>query len=213
MPEQTRYVPAAGRAGLTRFYDLGVRLTMREQLWRPAVIEAVVDVDPVVVVDVGCGTGSLAIPIADLLPGSRVVGVDGDPEVLGLAQAKSGADQVEWIEALAGDLPIDEDDADVVVTSLLLHHLPLDSKRAMLAEARHILRKGGRLIVADWAAPQDLIASAGFFALQVLDGFGTTNDNRRGLIPELIAEAGFAEPERAERVRTALGTFDVLVTD
>jgi ubiquinone/menaquinone biosynthesis C-methylase UbiE len=213
MPEQTRYVPAAGRAGLTRFYDLGVRLTMREQLWRPAVIEAVVDVDPVVVVDVGCGTGSLAIPIADLLPGSRVVGVDGDPEVLGLAQAKPGADQVEWIEALAGDLPIDEDDADVVVTSLLLHHLPLDSKRAMLAEARHILRKGGRLIVADWAAPQDLIASAGFFALQVLDGFGTTNDNRRGLIPELIAEAGFAEPERAERVRTALGTFDVLVTD
>jgi ubiquinone/menaquinone biosynthesis C-methylase UbiE len=155
----------------------------------------------------------LAIPIADLLPGSRVVGVDGDPEVLGLAQAKPGADQVEWIEALAGDLPIDEDDADVVVTSLLLHHLPLDSKRAMLAEARHILRKGGRLIVADWAAPQDLIASAGFFALQVLDGFGTTNDNRRGLIPELIAEAGFAEPERAERVRTALGTFDVLVTD
>lgn len=213
MPEQTRYVPAAGRAGLTRFYDLGVRLTMREQLWRPAVIEAVVDVDPVVVVDVGCGTGSLAIPIADLLPGSRVVGVDGDPEVLGIAQAKPGADQVEWIEALAGELPLDEDDADVVVTSLLLHHLPLDSKRAMLAEARRILRKGGRLIVADWAAPQDVLASAGYFALQVLDGFGTTNDNRHGLIPELIAEAGFTEPERIERVRTALGTFDVLVTD
>jgi ubiquinone/menaquinone biosynthesis C-methylase UbiE len=211
--EQTRYVPAAGRAGLTRFYDLGVRVTMREPLWRPAVVEAVVDVDPVVVVDVGCGTGSLSIPIADLLPGSRVVGVDGDREVLELAQAKPGADQVEWIEALADDVPLDDDAADVVVTSLLLHHLPLASKRAALAEARRILRPGGRLIVADWAAPQDLVASAGFFALQVLDGFATTNDNRHGLIPELISEAGFGGPKRLERVRTALGTFEVLVSD
>jgi ubiquinone/menaquinone biosynthesis C-methylase UbiE len=213
VPEQTRYVPAAGRAGLTRYYDLGVRLTMREPLWRPAVIEAAVEVDPVVVVDVGCGTGALSIPIADLLPGSRVVGVDGDREVLGLARAKPGADQVEWIEALADDLPLDDDAADVVVTSLLLHHLPLATKRATLAEARRVLRPGGRLVVADWAAPQDVVASAGFLALQVLDGFATTNDNRRGLIPRLISEAGFADPERVERVRTILGTFDVLVSD
>jgi ubiquinone/menaquinone biosynthesis C-methylase UbiE len=213
VPEQTRYVPAAGRAGLTRFYDLGVRLTMREHLWRPAVVEAVVDVDPVVVVDIGCGTGSLAIPIAELLPGSRVIGIDGDPEVLGLAQAKPGADQIEWIEARADSLPLEDDESDVVVSSLLLHHLPLASKRAMLAESRRVLRPGGRLIVADWAAPQDLVASAGFFALQVLDGFATTNDNRRGLIPALIEEAGFAAPVRMERIRTALGTFDVLVSD
>jgi len=213
VPEQTRYVPAAGRAGLTRFYDLGVRLTMREQEWRPAVVDAVVEVDPVVVVDVGCGTGALAIPIAERLPGSRIVGVDGDPEVLGLAHAKPGADQVEWIEALAGDLPLDDDAADVVVSSLLLHHLPLSTKRAMLVESRRILRPGGRLVVADWGAPQDVVASVGFFALQMLDGFGTTNDNRHGLIPALISEAGFSDPHRLRRIRTALGTFDVWVSD
>jgi len=185
---------------------------MREPLWRPAVVDAVVEVDPVVVVDVGCGTGALSIPIAERLPGSRVVGVDGDSEVLGLAQAKPGADQVEWVEALADDLPIDDGAADVVVTSLLLHHLPLASKRAMLAEARRVLRTDGRLIVADWAVPQDVVASAGFFVLQLLDGFATTNDNRHGLIPALIDEAGFAEPKRLQRVRTAVGTFDVLVS-
>lgn len=213
MPEQTRYVPAAGRAGLTRFYDLGVRLTMREHLWRSTVVDAAVEVDPVVVVDVGCGTGALSIPIADRLPGSRIVGIDGDPEVLGLAQSKPGADAVEWIEALADELPIDDGDADVVVTSLLLHHLPLATKRAMLAESRRILRPGGRLIVADWGAPQDIVAGVGFLALQVLDGFATTNDNRRGLIPSLIEEAGFSEPKRVQRVRTALGTFDLWVTE
>jgi ubiquinone/menaquinone biosynthesis C-methylase UbiE len=209
----TRYVPAAGRAGLTRFYDAGVRLTMREHLWRPTIVDAVADVSPNVVVDVGCGTGALSIPIAARLPKARVLGVDGDPEVLDIARRKSGAEAVEWIEGLAGALPIDDDEADVVVTSLVLHHLPLATKRELLADAHRILRPGGRLIVADWAAPQDLVASAGFALLQMLDGFATTSDNRRGLIPRLIVQAGFPGPRLLSRIRTVLGTFDVLLTD
>ena len=208
-----RYVPAAGRAGLTRFYDLGVRVTMRESLWRPVIVEAVADRNPAVVVDVGCGTGALSIPIAVRLPSARVVGIDGDPQVLDIARGKPGADAVEWTEGLAGALPLKAGEADVVVTSLVLHHLPLQTKREMLSEAHRVLRRGGRLIVADWAAPQDVVASAGFALLQLLDGFATTNDNRRGLIPQLIVQAGFPEPRLLRRVRTALGTFDVLVTD
>lgn len=208
-----RYVPAAGRAGLTRFYDLGVRVTMRERLWRPVIVEAVADRNPAVVADVGCGTGALSIPIAARLPSARVVGIDGDPQVLDIARGKPGADAVEWTEGLAGALPLQAGAADVVVTSLVLHHLPLQTKREMLSEAHRVLRPGGRLIVADWAAPQDVVASAGFALLQVLDGFATTNDNRHGLIPQLIVQAGFPEPRLLRRVRTALGTFEVLVTD
>lgn len=208
-----RYVPAAGRAGLTRFYDAGVRITMRERLWRPLIVDAVADVAPGTVVDIGCGTGALSIPIAAQLPGARVVGVDGDTEVLEIARAKQGAERVEWVEGLAGSLPLVDGEADVVLTSLVLHHLPLATKRELLADAHRVLRPGGRLIVADWAAPQDVAASAGFAVLQLLDGFATTNDNRRGLIPPLIVQAGFPEPRLLRRVRTALGTFDVLVTD
>jgi ubiquinone/menaquinone biosynthesis C-methylase UbiE len=209
----SRYVPAAGRAGLTRFYDVGVRLTMRERQWRPMIVDAVADVSPKVVVDIGCGTGALSIPVAERLPKARVVGVDGDPEVLDLARSKPGAEAVEWIEGLAGALPMKDGEADVVLTSLVLHHLPPATKRELLADARRVLRPGGRLIVADWAAPQDVVASAGFVLLQMLDGFATTNDNRHGLIPRLIVQAGFPEPRLLRRVRTALGTFDVLVTD
>ena len=208
-----RYVPAAGRAGLTRFYDLGVRVTMRERLWRPVIVEAVADRNPAVVADVGCGTGALSIPIAATLPSARVIGIDGDPQVLDIARGKPGANAVEWTEGLAGALPLQAGEADVVVTSLVLHHLPLQTKREMLSEAHRVLRPGGRLIVADWAAPQDVVASAGFALLQVLDGFATTNDNRHGLIPQLIVQAGFPEPRLLRRVRTALGTFEVLVTD
>ena len=213
MSTEPRYVPAAGRASLTRFYDLGVRLTMREGQWRPLVVEAVADLRPTVVVDVGCGTGSLSIPIAEVLPDARVVGVDGDPEVLAIARSKPGAEAVEWTEGLADSLPLSNADVDVVVTSLVLHHLPRETKREMLAEARRVLRPGGRLVVADWGVPQDIVASAGFAALQLLDGFPTTNDNRRGLIPRLIIETGFPEARLLRRTRTALGTFDVLVSD
>src|SRR5688500_2636286 len=93
-----RYVPAAGRAGLTRFYDAGVRLTMRERLWRPLIVDAIADKAPKTVVDVGCGTGALSIPIAARLPKARVIGIDGDPQVLDIARRKPGAESVEWRE-------------------------------------------------------------------------------------------------------------------
>ena len=209
----SRYVPAAGRAGLTRFYDAGVRLTMRERLWRPLIVDAVADMSPKTVVDIGCGTGALSIPIAARLPKARVIGSTVIPRCWTSRAASRAPRRSNGREGLAGALPIEDSEADVVVTSLVLHHLPLATKRELLADAHRILRPGGRLIVADWAAPQDLVASAGFVLLQVLDGFATTNDNRRGLIPRLIVQAGFPEPRLLRRIRTALGTFDVLVTD
>lgn len=206
-----RYVPAAGRAGLTRFYDVGVRLTMREHLWRPMIVEQLASNGPNVVVDMGCGTGALAIPIAERLPAARVIGIDGDPAILDLARAKPGADRVEWTHAYANALPVEDRSVDSVVSSLVLHHLPLETKRAALAEARRVLKPDGQLVVADWAKPQDPVMSLAFRGLQLLDGRETTDDNRHGMIPELIAEAGFAAPLKLRRIRTLLGTFEVLL--
>jgi ubiquinone/menaquinone biosynthesis C-methylase UbiE len=207
----SRYVPAAGRAGLTRFYDAGVRLTMRERLWRPMIVEQVVSNGPKLVLDLGCGTGALAIPIAQRLDTARVVGVDGDAEVLDIARSKPGGEAVEWIECFADEVPLEDATVDSVVTSLVLHHLPLTTKLAALTEARRVLRPDGQLVLADWAKPQDPVMSAAFLGLQLLDGFETTNDNREGMIPRLIVDAGFDAPERLRRIRTVLGTFEVLL--
>jgi ubiquinone/menaquinone biosynthesis C-methylase UbiE len=209
--DESRYVPAAGREAFTGLYDIGVRLTMREKRWRPLIVEEIAAVDPDVVVDLGCGTGTLTIPIAERLPDARVVGVDGDPKILDLARAKGGSDRIEWVEGLADDLPFDDGEVDVVVTTLVFHHLPLGVKRAALAEARRVLLPGGRLVVGDWGRPQDPLMSLAFYALQSLDGFGTTNDNRRGMVPELIAETGFEDLRVLRRLRTAVGTFEVMV--
>jgi SAM-dependent methyltransferase len=207
-----RYVPAAGRAAFTRAYDAILALTMRERRWRPALAEAVLAGLPaaVTVVDVGAGTGTLAIALAAARPYARVVAVDGDQRIQALARRKRGAERVEWRLGLADRLPLPDGSADRVVMSLLLHHLGPEGKRAALAEARRVLRPGGRLHVADWGRPSGPLMRAAFLALQLVDGFDGTRDHAAGRLPELIAGAGFADLAVHRRLRTAWGSLELL---
>ena len=127
-----RFVPAAGRAWLTGNYDRVIALTMREDAWRPALIAAAARDcrRGGTVVEVGCGTGSLTIALARARPDANVIGVDGDPAVLGLARRKRDGERVTWIEGLADTFLLPTRSADVLVCSLLLHHLTDDAKAA-----------------------------------------------------------------------------------
>ena len=210
MSTEPRYVPAAGLDALTGVYDVGVRLTMREGRWRRLIVDEIAAARPRVVVDVGCGTGTLTIAAADELREAQIVGLDGDRKVLDLARRKDGSERVEWVEGLADELPFGDGEVDAVMTTLVFHHLPLGIKRAALVEARRVLRPGGRLVVGDWGRPQDPAMSVAFLALQCLDGFANTGDNRRGLVPQIITEAGFDELHVLRRLRTVAGTFEVM---
>jgi SAM-dependent methyltransferase len=209
---EARYVPAAGWHVFTRLFDPVVALTMRERTFRSALREQVLEGvdDDATIVDVGAGTGTLAIALAEAAPKARVVGVDPDPEILEIARAKPGADRVEFEEALAQELPLEDGAAERVVMSLMLHHLEPDAKRSALAEARRILRPGGRLHVADFGRASDPLARAGFLAVQLADGFSNTRDHATGRLPELIRSAGFDEPRRDNRLRTAFGSLELL---
>jgi ubiquinone/menaquinone biosynthesis C-methylase UbiE len=79
-----RYVPAAGRAWLTPLFDPALAATMRERRWRGRLVEEALAGDPKAILDVGCGTGTLAVQLADRAPSVRVIGLDGDPEILRL---------------------------------------------------------------------------------------------------------------------------------
>jgi len=208
LPE--RYVTANGRFLPTSLYDRSIAITMREGAWRPRLVREVLEGEPAEVLDLGCGSGTLAIALA-ATPGShRVTGIDGDPEILGMARAKPGAAEVEWVEGLADHLPFDGQSFDRVVTSLLLHHLDPPVKRAALAEARRVLRPGGRLHVADFGRSQDPVMRVLFAALQVQDGFSNTADHPAGRLPGMMEDAGFADVESRSRLRTTWGTFELL---
>src|SRR4051794_41806324 len=107
--------------------------TMREGTWRPRLTGAVIAGLPPggTVVDVGCGTATQAIAIARARPDARVIGVDGDPQVLALAAAKrGGGEQLELIEGLAGGLPVPTGSAEPGVLSLVPPHPLPPAQRA-----------------------------------------------------------------------------------
>jgi ubiquinone/menaquinone biosynthesis C-methylase UbiE len=211
---QARYVPAAGWRAFTRLYDPVLARTMREKRFRGEMLRRVEADLPQggTVVDVGCGTGTFALALKQRRPVAQVVGVDGDEEILALARAKPGAAGIEWREGLAQELPAASASADVVTTSLVLHHLLPDDKRRALAEMKRALKPEGRLHVADWGRPAGLVMSGLFYAVQAADGFDRTADHRAGRLPAFVEEAGFGPVERYGRIRTGFGVIELLRT-
>ena len=208
-----RYVPAAGRAWLTPFYDAVTAAAMRQTKWRPLLVErAVGSTAAPRILDLGCGTGAMALEIGRLHPHARLVGIDGDPEMLRRASAKARAAGIalELYEARAEQLPLADRSVDSVVSTLVLHHLSAASKRAALSEVRRVLVPGGSLLVADPGRAQDPVMRMAFLAIQVLDGFSNTRENARGRLPGVIAETGFSAVTVLGRYRTGAGTLELI---
>jgi ubiquinone/menaquinone biosynthesis C-methylase UbiE len=106
------------------------------------------------VLDAGCGTGTLALAAwRKVRPDGEVTGIDASPEMVEVARRKarkkgSGATfQVAPIEAL----PFEDGSLDVVLSTLMLHHLPDDLKAKGFAEIARVLKPGGRFVAVDLA--------------------------------------------------------------
>jgi ubiquinone/menaquinone biosynthesis C-methylase UbiE len=213
MPATERYVPAAGRARLTRLYDPVMALTVRERAFRPALVAAVLDGPrPHTVLDIGCGTGTLTAALARADPSVEVLGLDGDEQVLRIARAKNAryGERVRFTRGMADELPAQDASVDRAVASLLLHHLPREAKLRALAEARRVLRPDGLLVIADWGKPHGPLMRAAFLSLQLVDGFQNTSEHAAGRLPALVAQAGFEHTTISARWRTMWGTLEMI---
>ena len=98
------------------------------------------------VLDLCCGTGTLTALAAGRT--GRAVGVDNSPAML--ARAEAARPGVPFVRADATRLPFGDRAFDGVVLSFALHEKDADAGRAMLDEARRVLRPGGLLLVADY---------------------------------------------------------------
>ena len=102
------------------------------------------------VVDLGAGTGLLTLALA---PGVReLVAIDISERMLERLDDRAAADSVDNIEPLVADLrrlPLEDECATLVVSNYAFHHLDDPGKELALAEARRILRPGGRLVICD----------------------------------------------------------------
>jgi ubiquinone/menaquinone biosynthesis C-methylase UbiE len=155
----------------------------------------------------------LALLLARVEPSAHVIGVDPDSDVLAKARRKTGADAVEWHvgmgDALADVVPAGS--AGAVVSSLVLHQCPLPIKRAILASMFTVLRSGGRLVIADYGWQRSTLMRLAFRIVQLADGKEDTEPNARGVLPELMSQAGFRDVREAEVVSTVFGSISIYV--
>ncbi|NDJ90329.1 class I SAM-dependent methyltransferase [Mycolicibacter kumamotonensis] len=206
------FTPALGRLAPARFFDYVAALT-RERLWRGLTVEHLAPRPGDAILDVGCGTGSLALLTARAQPQATVVGLDPDPEVLAVARGKDTQSQVRWLTGM-GDALLDAvgaESMDAVMSSLVLHQCPIAVKRAVLASMFAVLRPGGRLVIADYGWQRTRLMRTAFRIVQLADGKTDTQPNADGVLPELISGAGFVDVREVQVVPTITGSISIYV--
>ena len=158
------------------------------------------------ILDVGCGTGVLTRLACEAAGAAgAALGIDPASDMIRVAQenAQRLGSHVEFKVAVIEQLPFGSAHFDVVLSSLMLHHLPPDLKRAGLREVWRVLKPGGRFVVVDFCRPSKplwwLVAWPFLF-------MHTTADNFRGTLPDYFREAGF-DPVQLKGRRAGILAF------
>lgn len=204
MTDTTRpYLPAAGKHWRLPFYDLmakalgadGARAVLAEQAAvRPGERA----------LEIGCGTGSLLLLLKQAQPTADAIGLDPDPNALAIARRKARRAGValRLDEGFADALPYDDGSIDVVLSSLMFHHVPRAGKAGALREVRRVLKPGGRFHMLDFAGPGS--APRGFLARRI-HGHQQLRDNDEDRVLAMLREAGLDRPQVAGRRPSHLG--------
>jgi ubiquinone/menaquinone biosynthesis C-methylase UbiE len=109
------------------------------------------------VLDIGCGTGTLAIVAKRRVgAGGHVVGIDASPRMIARATLKAARAYVDvsFQTAVVEALPFSDAQFDVVLSTLMLHHLPRKLRRQCAREIRRVLKPQGRVLAIDFASGQ-----------------------------------------------------------
>ncbi len=135
------------------------------------------------VLDVGCGTGTLAMEALQRVGETgRVSGIDPSPQMIARANRKAErvGPAIDFQVGVIEQLSFPDQSFDVVLSTFMMHHLPDDLKRRGLGEIARVLKPGGRLLVLDMKGP------VGPWKSNIADQ------------PALMKEAGFTQVETGE---------------
>lgn len=202
-PERS-YIPAAGQHWLLPLYDPFLWL-LRGDKRKQLLIEQAAILPGMRILDVGCGTGSLAILIKRMYPRTEVIGLDPDPKALSIATQKAERAGVSVVldRGFADQLPYPEASFDRVFSSFMFHHLTLEEKNATLVAIRRVLKNGGSLHLLDFAAPRSAFARA---LGHVFHRLGHVEHGPDGDL-SLMHRAGFVDSEELSHRNTYFGSI------
>ena len=208
MRKSDKYIPALGREWLTPLYDPLIRWAMPEAKRKPRLVDQAHIEPGHRVLDLGCGTGTLAILVKRISPQSEVVGLDGDPKILEIARGKAERARVRipFDLGMAFELAYPDNAFDHVLSSFVFHHLTTENRARTLKEAFRVLRSGGKLNILDLGKPH---GSYAVFISRILRRFEETLDNLHGRLPDMIRNAGFHQGDEPERYMSIFGVLSL----
>jgi len=194
---------------LTPIYDLFVRLLIPEKWLKRDLIAQAYIVPGQRVLDLGAGTGTLAIMIKQIQPEAQVIGLDGDPGILSIAREKASRAGVEisFEPGKAGSLPFSNHIFDRVLSTLVMSLLSRDEKTLAIQEAYRVLKPDGELHIADFGPPH---TGWGKKVAPLVRRFKPISDNLDGILPDLFQNAGFVDIVETRRYATLFGTISTL---
>jgi ubiquinone/menaquinone biosynthesis C-methylase UbiE len=195
---ERNYLPAMGKRWLLPLYDPLLRLLGADKTKRRLIEQAEIK-SGFRVLDIGCGTGSLAVLIKRSHPEVEVIGVDPDPAALSISERKANRAglSIEFDRGFSDHLPYPDASFDRVFSSFMFHHLDQSERAATLREIGRVLKSGGSLHLLDFA-PRD--------------GKGHRHhrspheDSRfEGRVLDLMSAAGFVDAKEVARGKIFFG--------
>ena len=151
------------------------------------------------VLEVGCGTGVLSI-LSKIAVGEtgEVEGIDIARQMISKAQQKAERAKLEigFKTSSIDELPYADDYFDLVISSMMFHHLPVEIKRKGLAEIYRVLKEEGRFFLCDFFRP-GIVALPLMYLLLIW--LPSTRYQLLGKLPDLIRECGFKTVELREK--------------
>lgn len=205
--------PAFVDPGLSPLHGAAHALLTCERTWQRALVR---EIDPQprdVILDAGCGNGTLAILLKRACPSASVHGTDPDPIMLTRAEARArdaGA-MVHFSQGFPEGLAASAAAIrpNKLVICMALHALPETGKHALLRSAHASLEDDGTLFVADYGEQKSPLMRIAFNHLQTVDQASRTRAHAEGRLPTLIAAAKFVQVSERISIPTPSGSISI----